>query len=136
MFINQTNNFFINRLTAVCTAQCTFLCEHRNLKTSGSKLIARQTLWKFFWNSLYMTYCCCDLSGHSNQTASDWQWLHNYGNLLRTTDALAIRSSLPSNVFHMSDKDRSFQYSTRHPLVCMINRTVGERQVKFMMHMA
>jgi len=57
------------------------------------------------------------VAGHSNQTASDWQWLHNYGTLLRATDAFAKRSCLPTSVFHIRDKERGLKHLARHPLV-------------------
>jgi len=61
--------------------------------------------------------CIVCVAGYNNQTASDWQWLHNYGMLLRATDALAKRSFLPSSIFHTCSKEQSFKYSARNPLV-------------------
>ena len=65
------------------------------------------------------------MTGHSNQTASDWQWLHNYGTLLHATEALAKRSCLPTSVFHIHDKDQSLVHSARHPLVCTLHCLVS-----------
>jgi len=56
-------------------------------------------------------------AGHSSQTSSDWQWLHNYGTLLRATDALAKRTVLPPSVFYTRAKEHNFTHSARHPLV-------------------
>ena len=57
------------------------------------------------------------VAGHSSQTSSDWQWLHNYGTLLRATDALAKRTVLPPSVFYTRAKEHNFTHSARHPLV-------------------
>jgi len=53
----------------------------------------------------------------SGVTSSDWQWLYNYGTLLRATDALARRSCLSPTVFSAHDKEHCIRHSARHPLV-------------------